>query len=132
MLLKVPDSIKRFIEKYAGNPGNEKSKLLPIYMAGILFTPGKRTMTALGDTILTDRRHKTSVCKFFRRKTFRSQDLTMQVIRRLISEVLKIYGMAGEWILMIDGTSARRGAFSKIANAVQFRLEDHVWSHRSK
>jgi len=58
MLFKVPDSINLFIEKYAGSLGNEKSRLIPLYMAGILFSPGKRTMTSLGRTVLSEQRRQ--------------------------------------------------------------------------
>jgi len=124
MLFKVPNSIKLFIEIYAGKLGNEKSRLIPLYMAGILFSPGKRTMTSLGSSILSDQRHKTAVCKFFRRKTFCSRDILLRILKRLISEELKTYGPAGEWVLIIDGTCTRRGSFTKIANAVQYKTKD--------
>lgn len=124
MVIQIPESIKQFTEKYLKNLGNAKADLLPLYMAGFLLSSGKRSYTALGTTVFLENRHKTAVGKFFRRKTFYSDTILKDLLRRLIAETLEITGMKKEWVLLIDGTCTSRGGFTKIGNALQYREKE--------
>jgi len=124
MVLRLPAMIKHFAEKYLADLGNSKSDLIPLYMAGFLLAPGKRSFTALGETVLEENRHKTAVSKFFRRKTFHSREIFEHLLGQLILEEIENYGMSKEWTLLIDGTCTRRGGFTKIGNAIQYREKD--------
>lgn len=124
MVIQVPESIKLFTECYLKNLGNGKSELLPLYMAGFILCPGKRTFTALGSTVFMEQRHKTTVGKFFHRKTFDSKRILEDLLRKLIREELKLSVMKKEWALLIDGTCTKRGGFTKIGNALKYREKD--------
>lgn len=121
MVLKVPESIKHFAEKYFGHLGNDKPVLLPLYIAGFILCPGKKSLTSFGKLVVTEMRHKTAVAKFFRRNTFNSTEILFEVIMKLVYEELRTSGMQDGWVLLIDGTCTRRGAFTKIANGIQYR-----------
>lgn len=131
MIITVPDSIKQFAKKYLSKLGNNKSELLPLYVAGFLLGVGKRTYTTLGSTIFLEQRHKTAVSKFFRRKTFNSREILDDVLKKIIFEELKLHGMSGEWVLLIDGTCTRRGGFTKIGNAIQYKEKKQSIKGRS-
>ena len=84
MILEIPQKIKEFSKIFFGELGNSKPKLLALYIAGFLLSVEKRTFKGLGDTIYFERRYKTSVGKFFRRKTFYSHKIYKKLLKRLI------------------------------------------------
>jgi len=121
MVIESPLFIKRFSEIYLSGLPNNKGSQLADYMTGILLAPGKKTLTSLGTTLIGNQRHKTIVSKFFRRSGFKSAEILFRSSLRMIRNLLNESDMKGTWVLLIDGTSAKRGGFTKISNALQYR-----------
>lgn len=121
MLIKAPELIKRFSEIFLSGLPNNKGDQLADYISGILSAPGKKTLTVLGSIMIGNTRHKTVVSKFFRRNGFKSSEILYNCAKQMIRDTLKSDKIIGDLVLLIDGTSTRRGGFTKIANALQYR-----------
>jgi hypothetical protein len=121
MVINAPVFIKHFSEIFLSGLPNNKGKQLADYMTGILLAPGKKTLTSLGSILLGNKRHKTIVSKFFRRAGFKSSEILNRSARRMIQQSTQSSAKKGNWVLLIDGTCTRRGAFSKISNAIQYK-----------
>jgi hypothetical protein len=121
MLIKAPELIKRFSEIFLSGLPNNKGDQLADYISGFLLAPGKKTLTVLGSVMIGNPRHKTVVSKFFRRNGFKSSEILYNSAKQMIQNILKSDKITGDWVLLIDGTSTKRGGFTKIANALQYR-----------
>lgn len=125
MYINVPSAVNEFSEEYLSDLGKRKRYLLPIYLACLILGFGTRSLTALGEVFLLERRFKTSVCKFFRRKNFHTRNIHKNVIKGVILLCYKLCPkIANLWVLIIDGTSTKRGGFTKIENALQYRKKN--------
>lgn len=120
MCLTIPQSIKDFYDDHLPNVGSRKRHLLSLFTASLLMSPSKRTLTALGQAVLTEQRVKSGPQKFFSRKRFRSKENHRTMIQAVLEEITRTCGSAGDWILLIDGTASRLG-FTKIENATKYK-----------
>ncbi len=120
MVLKAPESIKHFSDLFLPGLENDKGRQLADYMTGLILGHGKRTLTSLGEVLLANPRHKTVVSKFIRRSTFRSGEILYQAAGKVINAISEKKDFEKPWVLIIDGSCTRRGAYTKISNAIQY------------
>jgi hypothetical protein len=122
MVVKVPPSLQRFSDQFSSMLTKVQGNLLPVLLCGILLARGKRTQVTLAQTVKSSKRHKSSIGRMLRRECFRTRDLVAQATRGLIRKVSS-RTKAGKriWVLAIDGTATRRGGFTKIENATQYK-----------
>lgn len=122
MIVHVPPSLQEFCDRFSSGLTKVQGTLLPVLLSGILLARGKRTQVNLAQGVKTQRRHKSSISRLFRRARFRTRDLVAQVTRGMIEKVsLGARKAKRTWVLVIDGTATRRGGFTKIANAIQYK-----------
>jgi Transposase DDE domain len=128
MCITIPKEIKQFSEEILGFLGVRKSGLIQQYMTAILMCGGKKTLTNLSRVILSLRKSKVSVGKFFKGKNFKSRDFYKKVLRTII----KLYvGIGGTVAFLVDGVSTKRGGFTKIENATKYKEKNKSNKGRS-
>lgn len=129
MIVHVPPSLQEFCNRFSSCLTKVQGTLLPVLLSGILLARGKRTQTNLAQGVKTQRRHKSSISRLFRRARFRTRDFVAQVTRGMIEKVSSGAREAKRtWVFILDGTATRRGSYTKIENAVQYKEK----SSRSK
>ncbi|MEM7179338.1 MAG: transposase [Spirochaetota bacterium] len=121
MSIIVSKYIKKFSGKYLKKLGKRKITLIEIYMASLFHTHGKITLSALSRNVVLEQRFKTTVGKFFGRDGFRSREQYRSILQHEINRVLLTHRNEGKWFLAIDPTSTKRGGFTKIENALQYK-----------
>ena len=129
MIVHVPPSLQEFCNRFSSGLTKVQGTLLPVLLSGILLARGKRTQANLAQGVKTQRRHKSSISRLFRRARFRTRDFVAQVTRGMIEKVSSGAREAKRtWVFILDGTASRRGSYTKIENAVQYKEK----SSRSK
>jgi hypothetical protein len=122
MIVTIPPSLQQFCEKFRNILSKNQIKNLPMLFAGIILTRDKRTQSALGRSVKQSCRHRASISKFMRRVGFHTRDIFSHMCHECISYITARGKQKKKtWVLCIDGTSTKRGGFSKIANAVQYK-----------
>ena len=122
MIVHVPPSLQEFCDRFSSVLTKVQRELLPALLCGILLGRGKRTQASLAEGVQTRRRHKSSISRLFRRACFRTRDLVAQVTQGMIEKVSTgVREAKRTWVLTIDGTATRRGSYTKIENAVQYK-----------
>jgi len=121
MCITVLEEIKEFLDDFFISIGKRKHDLMSRYLTAFVMKEGKMTQKSFCTTILTEQRCKTTAGKALRRKRFHTRNLHRELIRTVITGFLRSFGKSGEWVLLIDGTATRRGAFTKIQNANKYR-----------
>jgi hypothetical protein len=131
MIVQVPPSLQEFCGQFSSGLTKVQRTLLPVLLSGFLLARGKRTQANLAQGVKTVRRHRSSISRLLRRARFRTRDLVADVTRAMIEKVSKgARGVKRTWVLILDGTATRRGSFTKIANAVQYRKK--TGSHKGR
>jgi SRSO17 transposase len=122
MIVHAPSSLQEFCERFSSGLTKVQKELLPVLLTGILLGRGKRTQVSLARGVKTKRRHKSSISRLFRRARFRTRDLVAEVTRELVEKV-SLGGREAKrtWVFIIDGTATKRGSYTKIENALQYR-----------
>ena len=122
MIVNIPPSLERFCDLVGSGLTKGQRKLVPMLLAGLLLVRGIRSHAAVGRCVRRHQRDRSSVSRLFRRMRFRTLDLYRSAFQRMVG-ILGGQKSRGRrrWALSIDGVSTRRGGFSKIANAQQFR-----------
>jgi hypothetical protein len=121
MTLTVPRAVRRFTDKL-GITRVWQKEIVPRIIAAILLCPGKVSFASTGRTIVTEQRNRSSIQRFFSREGFKSRDLYEKACDQAIAEAAPQEPSAVKvWVLAIDGTSNKRGGFSKIENALKYR-----------
>lgn len=131
MSILIPHIIKQFSLTCLSHITSQRRNLLTLYLTSLLHTGGKKSFTALSKNVLCMQRVKTAPGKFFSRKHFRSRYYHRTLLEIEINNALKVVKNVDKWFLLIDGTSTRRGGFTKIENALQYK-EKHKKKKKSK
>jgi hypothetical protein len=122
MIVHVPPSLQEFCVRFSSALTKVQKELLPVLLTGILLAPGKRTQVSLARAVKSRRRNKSSISRVLRRKRFRTRDQVAEVTRGLIDKVSSGTREAKRtWVFIMDGTATRRGSYTKIENALQYR-----------
>lgn len=122
MIVHVPPSLQEFCDQFSSALTKVQKELLPVLLSGLLLARGKRTQTNLAQGVKTQRRNKSSISRLLRRARFRTRDLVAHVTRGMIEKVSSGAREAKRtWVFILDGTATRRGSYTKIENALQYR-----------
>ncbi|OGF59090.1 MAG: hypothetical protein A2Y62_18145 [Candidatus Fischerbacteria bacterium RBG_13_37_8] len=119
MTLTIPHVIHDFIEKIRIHNVWQRI-IIPRLIAGMLLWQGEINFSTLAKAILTENRNRSSIQRFFSRERFRSRDIYTVASNFMIEQEQKAE-YKRIWVVIIDGTSNKRGGFTKIENAVQYR-----------
>lgn len=123
MIVTIPQSLERFCERIGSGLTAGQRRALPMLLAGLLLAKGRRSQAALGRTVVTEPRHRASVSKLLRRGRFRTRELVDEAVQAEIDrQPGPRDGSRRTWFVVIDGTSTKRGGFTKIANARQYKV----------
>lgn len=121
MTLTVPKVVCGFIETI-GIRNRWHQKIVPRLVAAMLLWQGELNYATSARAIVTQRRNRSSVHRFFMCKRFTSRDIYQRALIRMIEqESPKDRDIKKRWFLIIDGTSNKRGGFTKIENAVKYK-----------
>jgi SRSO17 transposase len=122
MIVKIPASLERFCETIHSGLTAGQRKVLPVILAGILLCGGRRSLAGLGRAVVTERRNRASLSKLLRRNRFRTRDLYDEAAQRMI-EAQPVAGSGRRlWFLVLDGVATKRGGFTQIENARQYKV----------
>jgi len=135
MIIKTPSSLKSFANKFSHLLSKSQQKVLPLFLAAIILTKGKRTQAALGSLHIKkeDCRDRSAVSRLLQSKKFKTRPLCWygfkKMVERCFRKSQKQRRKSGteekaKWVLLIDGTCTKRGSFTKIANAIQYKKKD--------
>lgn len=119
MTLTIPKVIHGFIDKI-GIRNVWHQKIIPRLIAAMLLWQGEVNLSSLAKAILTENRNRSSIHRFFSRRRFRSRDIYTIASKYMIEEEQKADNKR-IWVVIIDGTSNKRGGFTKIENAVKYK-----------
>lgn len=123
MVWQLPEKIKLFCESIRGSLSKPQFSNVVMILSGILFSSGRRSLAQFGRTVAEHQRYRGTVSRNLRNKIFRTRDLYREAALFVLGLVLNhsVRRSKPRWFLCIDGVSTKRGAFTKIANALQFK-----------
>ena len=122
MIVTVPASLERFCRTMGSGLTAGQLKVLPVLLTGFILARGRRSQAVLGRTVVTDRRHRASISKLLRRGRFRTRDVYDRAGQQMLNRQPRPHdGIRRRWFMIIDGTATKRGGFTKIANARQYK-----------
>ena len=132
MYATTPESFKKFSLLAFKNLNSQKWLVLPEYViAMVLNISAKTTLTALGRSVFSNARFKTTVSKFFRGKYLHTEVYLKDATRFIIEDFARVYGKKDRVILVLDGCCMKRGADTRIGNATQYRVKQTSSKGRS-
>lgn len=123
MNLAIPRRIQLFVDLFGYSLDKRKTVLFPLLLSCFLLCREPKSYAGLARTIAVHERHRSCLCKFFRRQRFRSRDIYQEAMSSVLEQC---YGNGKitesvVWFLAIDGVCSKRGGFSKIENATKYR-----------
>lgn len=113
----VTKNIKLFSEKYLSRATNKKKAVIEQLIGGFILSEGKKTFSGFCRFSLSFIRNKTSVRIFFQRRGLDTKELLSNCIKSILPE----NKTNGVYTILFDGTCVKRGAESKIKNALKYR-----------
>ena len=119
MILSIPQSIALFCQLFKENMTKWQKKIIPRMITGMLMSYGDPNFAVISRTIITHQRNRSSVMRFFKTKRFKSRDLYRQALREVIKSLKHVD--KDLWFIVLDGTSSKRGGFTKILNAIKYK-----------
>ncbi len=132
MIVTIPPRVESFCERFREMSSEAMRTALGRLLSGFLLSRGKRTQSALGREVLSERRAPSSVSRRMRRESFRTRDMVRAEMKRQIARELERAGGKEEtWFLSLDGVFIKRGADAKVENAVQYRKKKRGRKGRS-
>ena len=137
MILKAPRSIVHYFRciAIAGLVSDRVAHAVPDLLTGFTLARRKRTQAELARSVFIGFRHKSTVSRIFRDPNFKSRDMFKAAMADAIARLLALVPRKSKtkirWFLAIDATSTKRGAFTKIAGANQFKEKESGTKGRS-
>lgn len=119
MIIDVPKKIREFCKLFSGFMTKWQKKIIPRMITGMLMAYGDPNFAAISRKVITQKRHRSSVMRFFKTKRFKSRALYRQALRQVVKYLKRMNKR--EWFIVLDGTSSKRGGFTKIANAINYK-----------
>jgi SRSO17 transposase len=119
MILSIPQSINLFCQLFKENMTKWQKQIIPRMMTGMLMACGDPNFAVISRSIVTQQRNRSSVMRFFKTKRFKSRDLYRQALRQVIKCLKHVD--KDLWFIILDGTSSKRGGFTKILNAIKYK-----------
>lgn len=121
MNLTVPQVVRDFTERI-GIVRVWQKQIVPRLITAILVSPVAITFAAAARAVLFETRNRSSVQRFYNRKSFKSRDLHQRACHMVIEqEAQKEKRKKRRWFLIVDGCCTKRGGFTKIENARKYR-----------
>ncbi len=122
MILDIPVSLVNFCSQFLPTLGQfapaHVAEMLPAILAAIASSSGPRnSLSSIGKQVYGHVRHKSTISRMLRCKSFRSRDLHWELIRLLLLVLAPLAG-SQEWLLAIDATSLQRGADTRIRGGI--------------
>lgn len=124
MNITIPVIVERFTALFASSLDKRKKQLIPFMLSALLLCRNPRSYAAMSEAIATHRRNRASICKFYKRERFHSRDMYQNALDAVMADldVTSPKTANGKtWVICIDGVCSRRGGFSKIENAIQYK-----------
>lgn len=122
MTLKPSKAIEEFCKKFMWPLKKWQREIIPRMMTAILMCSGDPHFAAIARTIAEARRHRSSVMRFFKTKRFKSRSDYRRALNAVIRSLKRL--TKGTWVIALDGTSTKRGGFTKILNAIKYRTKN--------
>lgn len=125
MILKPSVSVVQFfrrlrIEKFAPH---RVTRALPALVSGICLSTRKRTLTELASFVSDEQRDKSTVSRIFEDHRFCSRDLHRAAANQFITDLIPDTDTPVTWLLSVDSTCTKRGGFTKILGANNYRFQ---------
>ena len=122
MIVTIPPRMESFCGRFRETLSEARRAALSWLLSGFLLVRGRRTQSAIAREVLSERRAASSVSRRMRRVSFRTRDMVRAEMKRQVARELKRAGGKEEtWFLSLDGVFIKRGAETKVENAVQYR-----------
>ena len=122
--MTIPAVIEHFTALFAGSLDKRKKKLIPFMLSSLLLCRNLRSYAAMSEAIVTQRRNRASICKFYKRERFHSRDMYQNALDAVMADEAIVSSKEAKgktWVLCIDGVCSKRGGFSKIENAIKYK-----------
>ncbi len=119
MIIDIPNKINKFCRLFDRFMTKWQKQIIPRMMTGMLTAYGDPNFAVMSRKIVTQQRNRSSVMRFFKTKHFKSRTLYREALREVVKELKSM--AKGRWFLVLDGTSSKRGGFTKIANAIHYK-----------
>ena len=120
MIIKTPHSVNKFCEMFMEQMTLWQRKIIPRIIISILNSYGNPNYSVIAGKVLSEPRNRSSISRFFGTRKFNPDRILLAALLVLLSLRSKKQNR-GVWFLVIDGTSTRRGGFTKIENAIKYR-----------
>jgi hypothetical protein len=120
MTVKPFSAIIDFCGQFFSSLKKWHRKIIPRLITAMFCRNGPLHYANMAREVLTEKRNRSSVMRVFTSKRFKSRTEYRRALETFI-KTSKKYVKRGPWFLVFDGTSTKRGAFTKIANAIKYK-----------
>jgi hypothetical protein len=120
MIIKTPHAVIEFCQMFNELMTVRQRRIIPRIIISILMSCGNPNFSVISGKILSEKRNRSSIARFFASIKFNPAMLLFATLRVFLSIRTKIQNR-GTWFLILDGTATRRGGFTKIENATKYR-----------
>lgn len=124
-ILRVPHSIVQFLHSadLKSLICERAHQYLPLFLAGFILSTEKRTQATLANATHMEQVDKSTVSRILRlpKWAFKSREAYKRAMGQALARLFPHGDKPVTWLVAIDGTATKRGAFTKIAGANQFK-----------
>ena len=127
-ILQVPNSISHFLgsAKLSALACTRALKYIPLMLTGIILGGRKKTQATLAKATFVEKVDKATISRILRmdKPKFKSRDIYTAFMTDAIQRQLPKNGEPVTWMVAIDGTSTKRGGFTKIKGANNYKAKN--------
>ena len=122
MILNPSASIQKFCKLFMPHLKKWQQEIIPRIMTAILMCNGDPHFAKIANAVATSKRHRSSIMRFFKTKHFKSRSDYRRALNAVQYSIKRL--AKGPWFVVLDGTSTKRGGFTKIMNAIKYKTKN--------
>jgi hypothetical protein len=126
MILTAAASVREYCAQILCLKKRWHRKIIPRIITAILTCNGDPHFANIARTVVTEKRNRSTVKRFFGTKHFKSRSDYRNAYNEVIHTIKRTLKRLSRmpWFIILDGTSTKRGGFTKIMNAIKYRFKD--------